>query len=330
MNTDETGDTTQPNSESVNRTQSSEFNEQSLAAILRRDFGSLDDSETAAEPADNNGSEDQFGDTIDGFSDSLSEEGKEVHSQEEEATDSRDGEYTQGVQKRIDKLTALRKTAEEQAELLRGEVEELKAKVEAAKSTEVVVKSDDSVPYANLNSIAEIEQEVAQARSVRRWCEENNHGVVVTNADGTETEYTSEDVKRIKLNAIDALEEHLPKRLNYVQTKSKVDSVAYKEYPWLKDKSSKERQIAEAFIKAFPQITRFPDYNVVLGDYISGMRLREQRSKGSNIQRAPIQPTSSNAPTSRYKDNNDGGATNRYVKTNSQNDLAAIIASKFI
>jgi hypothetical protein len=63
MNTDETGDTTQPNSESVNRTQPSEFNEQSLAAILRRDFGDLGGSESADEPADNYGSEDPFSDT---------------------------------------------------------------------------------------------------------------------------------------------------------------------------------------------------------------------------------------------------------------------------
>ena len=331
MNTNETGDISQPNSESVNRTQSSEFNEQSLAAILRRDFGMLDGSETAAEPADNNGSEDQFGDTREsGFSDSLNDTGEEVHSQEEEANESGDGENTKGVQKRIDKLTALRKQAEENATKLEAELNELKAKVEANKSTEIVIKADEKVPYANLNTIAEIEQEVVQARSVRRWCEENSEGVIVTNPDGTESEYSAEDVKRIKLNAIDALEENLPKRLNYIQTKAQVDAVAYKTYPWLKDKTSKERQIAESFIKAFPQITRFPDYNVVLGDYISGMRLREQASKNGNIQRAPVQPTSNYAPSSKYKDNADPDATRRYVNSNSQTDLAAIIKSKFI
>ena len=335
MNTEQNGEnsTSQPNSESVvDRTGSSQFNEQDLASILRRDFGNLDDSEAVAEPADNNGSEDQFEDTSvsEDYSDSLNE-GKEVHSQEEEATDSENSEFqTKGVQKRIDKLTALRKQAEEQAEKLQREVESLKSKVESSKSTEIVVKADEEIPYANLNSIAEIEQEIAQARSVRRWCEENSNGVVVQNADGTETEYSYEDVKRIKLNAMDAMEEHLPKRLNYIQTKAKVDAVAYKEYPWLKDKSSKERQIAESFIKAFPQITRFPDYNVVIGDYIRGMQARENASKGRNVQRAPHQPTSNYASPSRYKDSADPDATRRYVKSNSSTDLAAIIKSKFI
>ena len=328
MNTDKTGDISQPNSESVNRTQSNEFNEQSLAAILRRDFGNLDTSDSAAEPADNYGSEDPFSDTSDdGYSDSLNQ-GTEVHSQEEEAT-GEDSEFqTKGVQKRIDKLTALRKQAEEEAERLKGEVDELRAKVESNQASEIVIKADEAVPYANLNSIAEIEQEVAQARSVRRWCEENSHGVVVTNSDGSETEYTSEDVKRIKLNAIDALEEHLPKRVTYIQTKAKVDSVAHKVYPWLKDKTSKERQIAETFLKAFPQITRFPDYNMVIGDYIAGVKSRE--SSNRNYTRAPVQPTSNYAPSGRYKDNIDPDATRRYVKSNSQSDLAAIIKSKFI
>lgn len=335
MNTNEMGDNnaTQRNSESiVDSTGSSQFNEQDLASILRRDFGNLDNTEAGVESNDNNGSKDQFSDTNEeGYSDSLNV-GEEVHSQEEEATESENGELqTKGVQKRIDKLTALRKQAEEQAEKLKAEVEELRSKVESSKSTEIVIKSDDAVPYAHLNTIAEIESEIAQARSVRRWCEENNHGVVVENQDGTQTEYTSEDVKRIKLNAIDALEEHIPKRLNYIQTKAKVDSIAFKEYPWLKDKSSKERQIAEAFIKAFPQVTRFPDYNMVVGDYIRGVQARERVSNANKpIARAPVQPTSSNSPTSRYKENGEAETVKRFAKSNSQNDLAAIIASKFI
>ena len=335
MNTNETGQdgTTQPNSERiVERTESSQFNEQDLASILRRDFGALDGEEAGIESPSNHDSEDQLVDTSDNrdFSDSI-DNGEEVHSQEEEANEGENSEFqTKGVQKRIDKLTALRKQAEEQAEKLQAEVENLKSKVESSKSTEIVVKSDEEVPYANLNTLAEIEAEHAQAKSVRRWCEENSNGVVVQNADGTETEYTSEDVKRIKLNAMDALEDHLPKRLNYVQTKAKVDALAYKEYPWLKDKSSKERQIAESFIKAFPQVTRFPDYQLVIGDYINGMRARENANRGRNIQKAPIQPTSSYATPSRSREARDPEATRRYIKSNSQNDLAAIIASKFI
>jgi hypothetical protein len=334
MNTIQTGDDSaaQPKGESsVDRVESSRFSEQDLASILRRDFGDLDSPETEVEPSDNNGSEIQFEDTEEQDNSDSTNYGEIVHSQEEEAKESGDSEFqTKGVQKRIDKLTALRKSAEEQAEKLQNELEQLKLQVESNKPSAIVIGKDENVPYAHINSLAEIDAEIAQARQVRRWCEENSNGIVVQNADGTETEYSTEDVKRIKLNAMDALEEHLPKRLNYVQTKEKVDAFAYKEYPWLKDKSSKERQIAEAFIKALPQITRFPDYNIIIGDYIRGVRARESNQKGSNIRKAQVQPTSNYAPTSRYKDNSDVDAVSRYVKSNSQSDLTAIIKSKFI
>jgi hypothetical protein len=334
MNTNETGDnsTAKPNGESsVDRVESSRFSEQDLASILRRDFGNLDKSETEVEPSDNNGSEIQSINTDEKDALNFLDYGEEVHSQEEEATDSEDSEFqTKGVQKRIDKLTALRKSAEEQAEKLKNELEQLKLQVESNKSNGIVITKDEGLPYAHINSLAEIDAEIAQARQVRRWCEENSNGVIVQNPDGTESEYSTDDVKRIKLNAIDALEEHLPKRLNYIQTKEKIDSIAYKEYPWLKDKSSKERQIAEAFIKALPQITRFPDFNIIIGDYINGVKARESSQKGNNIKKAPVQPTSNYAPSSRYKDAGDVDAVRRYVKTNSSVDLTAIIKSKFI
>jgi len=334
MNTNQTGDDSaaQPKGESsVDRVESSRFSEQDLASILRRDFGNLDNPETDFESSDNNDSEIQSRDTEEQDVLNSQDYGKEVHSQEEEATDSESSEFqTKGVQKRIDKLTALRKSAEEQAEKLKGELEQLKLQVESNKPTGIVISKDESLPYAHINSLAEIDAEIAQARQVRRWCEENSDGVIVQNPDGTESEYSTDDVKRIKLNAIDALEEHLPKRLNYVQTKEKVDSIAYKEYPWLKDRSSKERQIAEAFIKALPQITRFPDFNIIIGDYINGVKTREASYKGNNIRKAPVQPTSNYAPSSRYKDAGDVDAVKRYVKTNSSVDLTAIIKSKFI
>lgn len=334
MNTNQTGDNSaaQPNGESsVDRVESSRFSEQDLASILRRDFGNLDNPETDFESSDNNDSEIQSRDTEEQDVLNSQDYGKEVHSQEEEATDSESSEFqTKGVQKRIDKLTALRKSAEEQAEKLKGELEQLKLQVESNKPTGIVISKDEGLPYAHINSLAEIDAEIAQARQVRRWCEENSDGIIVQNPDGTESEYSTDDVKRIKLNAIDALEEHLPKRLNYVQTKDKVDSIAYKEYPWLKDRSSKERQIAEAFIKALPQITRFPDFNIIIGDYINGVKTREASYKGNNIRKAQVQPTSNYAPSSRYKDAGDVDAVKRYVKSNSNVDLTAIIKSKFI
>ena len=290
------------------------------------------DSETQQqEPSADSEGEVQFADTPSFLTDSDNS-GEEVLSEDSQDEEVDDG-LSRNVQKRIDTLTAKRKQAEEEAARLKTELDAMKAEVEKAKSGSegIVIKSDPANPYAHLNTIAEIENEASQARSVRRWCEEHAEGVTWTDDQGVEREYTSEDIKRIKLNAIDALEEHLPKRMNYVHNKGKVDQVAETEYKWWKDRSSKERQIAEAFIKALPEVTRFPDYKLWIGDLIQGMRAREARASGSQPKvKAPVQPNGRAMPQARKSDASSDRALNRFTKTRSPEDFAAVIASRFI
>ena len=119
-----------------------------------------------------------------------------------------------GAQKRIDKLTALRKEAEAKATQLEAQIADLTLKLNTRPATEdAPVKATADNPYLNLQSQAEVDSAFAEARRVRRWCEENADGATVKDKVGKETEYSAEDVRRIKLNALDALEEHLPKQL---------------------------------------------------------------------------------------------------------------------
>ena len=332
METNENGDIpAQPNGETgVNGGDADTVNENKLKDFFLQQFEPDSEAQQPTYSADSE-EEDQYADTP-SFLTNSDETGKEVLSEESQSEEVDDG-LSRNVQKRIDSLTAKRKQAEEEAANLKAEVESLKAEVEKAKSGSdgLIVKSDPENPYAHLNTIAEIEKEASQARSVRRWCEENQDGVTWTDEQGIEREYTRDDIKRIKLNAIDALEEHLPKRMGYVHNKVKVDQVAETEYKWWKDRSSKERQIAEAFIKALPEVTRFPDYKLWIGDLIQGMRTRESRASGSQPKaKAPIQPSSRAMPQTRKSDANSERAMSRFAKTNSTEDFAAVIASKFI
>jgi hypothetical protein len=159
----------------------------------------------------------------------------------------------------------------------------------------------------------------------------NPDGAVVRGKDNEEIEYTAEEVRKIKIRAMDALEEHLPKRMQYLSNYNQIEQVAAKEYPWWKDKSARERQMAETFIKAFPEIQKFPDYKMVIGDYIRGVKSREQASQKPNPPKAPSAPRMSSAPTQiSNKEINVQKATQRYASKNSNEDLASIIASKFL
>jgi chromosome segregation ATPase len=275
-----------------------------------------------ADEAVSNQSEDQQSDNEPQEAEQAETEGEEVHSKSEEEQE----EVSRGVQKRIDKLTAKRKEAEAEIEKLREEVNSLKSTVQTPKEN---ISSDD--PYSNLNTIAEIEAEIAQARSVRNWAEENADGYNHTDENGAEEYYDPAKMRQIKVNAMKAIEEGLPKRYQYLQARDQVDKIVSKEYPWWNDKTAKERQIAEQFVTAFPQIKKFPDYKMVIGDYIRGVRAREATFRGQKpVVKAPVQPRSSGvAPTVKKEDVRSQNAYARFAKTGKTDDLANVM-NKFL
>ncbi len=335
MNTDNQSDLgSESNKTMSNEGTSTPFDQSKLADIIGDSF--LGGKESSAEsPADENG---------DSEAQATSED--DVHSQETETTndqdlteDSEETEETKsedddierglpkGVKKRIDKLSAKRREAEAEVERLKSEVERLSQ--EATKPAQIPTAEN---PYANLSTAEEVNREVEQAKQIRRWCEMNPDGAVVTGKDGSETEYTAEEVRNIKIKALDALEEHLPKRLQYLQNFNQMETVATKEYPWWKDKSAKERQIAESFIKHFPEIQKFPDYKMVVGDYIRGVNAREAKGKSSGAPiKAPSQPKPSAAPARvPAKDALAQAAQKRFTVSQSRDDLSSIIAKRFL
>jgi len=290
-----------------------------LNSILFDDVAS---EQTEEGEADSNQPQDQQTDSESETDTETDTEGDEVHSKSEEEQE----EVSRGVQKRIDKLTAKRKEAEAEIAKLKEEVESLKNTTATPKSVE---SSDE--PFSNLNTIAEIEAEIAQARSVRNWAEENADGYTETKENGEEVYYDPAKIRQIKVNAMKALEEGLPKRYQYIQARDQIEQVAVKEYPWWKDKTAKERQIAEQFLNAFPSIKRFPDYKMVIGDYIRGVRAREATAKGQKpVVKAPVQPRSSGvAPTVKKEEVRSQNAYAKFAKTGRTDDLAKVM-DKFL
>lgn len=267
------------------------------------------------------------------------EQDNTVLSQEEETTqepESEDVEKSEeeelerglpkGVKKRIDKLTTKRREAEAEVERLKAEMERLEQEVNRPAQI-----PNSNNPFANVRTIEDLNKEVEQAKQIRRWCEMNPDGAIVTKPDGQEVEYTAEDVRKIKIKSMDALEEHLPKQAQYIQANQQYDVIATKDYSWWKDRSSKERQMAESFIKAFPEILRAPDHKLVLGHLITGIKVYENSKRGNTPQRAPAQPRTTASPVPLKKNQvTEQIAKQRYTSTNSRDDLSAIIASKFL
>lgn len=338
MNTNESSDLgTESNNPTNDNSNPLAMSDKSLANLISEKFlggeeQAISDAEQTEEPSV------EVEATADDESTVLSQENEEATQDIEESTDSEETEETKsdeeeverglpkGIKKRIDKLSAKRREAEAEVERLKSEVERLSQ--EANKPAQTPTADN---PYAHLGTVEEVSREIEQAKQIRRWCEMNPDGAVVKNNNGEEVEYSAEEVRNIKIRAMDAIEEHLPKRIGYLQNYTQIEQVAQKEYPWWKDKSAKERQIAETFIKTFPEIKKFPDYKMVIGDYIRGVKAREQASQKPAPQKAPSAPRMTSAPAQvSKKDASVQIAKQRYASKNSNEDLASIIASRFL
>lgn len=339
MNTENQSDLgTESNNPTINEGNAQPFDQSKLADLVSKSF--LGGEEVAEESDSQKQTDTDVQATSEEDSEVLSQE-TNTESEQEQSEDSEETEETKsdddelerglpkGVKKRIDKLSAKRREAEAEVERLKSEVERLSQEANKPAQTP---KSDN--PYSNLKTLEEVNREAEQAKQIRRWCEMNPDGATVTGANGEEIDYSAEEVRRIKIKALDALEEHLPARAKYIENYSQIEQVATKEYPWWKDRSSNERQIAESFLKHFPEITRFPDYKMVLGDYIRGVKSREASSKKAPVvsnRTAPVQPKrTATPPYVPEKEARAKEAAKRFGANGNRDDLTSIIANRFL
>ena len=312
---------------------STPFDTQKIADIIGKSFLSGEESSEGSASEENaelegqatstdNVHSQQTEETNDSDSTEDSEETEETKSEREET----ERGLPKGVKKRIDKLTAKKREAESEVERLRSEVERLSQ--EAERPAQTPTKDN---PFAHIKTIGDIQKEIEQAKQIRRWCEMNPDGAIVRNNQGDDVEYSAEEVRNIKIKSMDALEEHLPKRANYLQASEQFEQLANKDYVWWKDRSSRERQMAESFITAFPEILRAPDHKLMLGHLITGIKTYESTKRSSSPQKAPMQPRSSSAPTKvSSNDAKAQQAKQRFSNSGNRDDLSSIIANRFL
>lgn len=257
----------------------------------------------------------------------------QTESAKDEDEEQPDPTLSEGIKRRFAKLTAKRREAEDKLQSAVAEIEKLRSDVEQMKGAAPAPVPDAANPFTHLERQEDIDREIAQARSVRRWCEANPDGAVVKNGKNEEVEYTAEQIRHIKLNAIDAIEQHLPERLNYIRESTKYHAAAEQIFPWWKDRSSKQRQEAEQLLAQAPELKRFPNYRLFLGDYLLGVAYRQQQAakKQAPPKKAPAQPGKPLAtPVADETKSAALQAKNSFAKTKSDRDLTQVVLNNFL
>ena len=238
-------------------------------------------------------------------------------------------EMPKGVTKRIAKLTAQRKEAEEKAKQLESELESIKR--EQATSKKPISKN----PFGDLDSEEKIQAEYDRQKEIRLFCERYPDGYY---EDGKEP-IEKDQIAKAKVNALRAIEDLLPQQYNYLTASKQYKAAARKEFPWLDDVSDQRAIAAKRFIEAVPAIKEFPDYEIYAAHLANGMVSYTQQKSAAKRntpvnQRVPVMPSSSNfAPPSSQRTVDAGKASEaatRYRRSSSLDDLADVFKNKFV
>ena len=316
------------------QSESSALSLEGLAALIETSADSGNGTSEAT-GSDNNTVEDQ----TTALDDPLAEElqrgfGDSNRSEENSAEDSGSDEQEQGngipkhIQKRIDKITARRREAEAEAERLKAELEKLRNEKELPAPTKT------KNPYGNVLDDAGLQKALEQARQIRDWCEENPYGGEIPKGNGETINVDETEVRKMKINALKDIETNIPAQAQFINARRHFDPVAETEYPWWKKKDTKEYQTAVALLKNFPELTQFPDYKLVIGDFVYGLQSRQMRSAKNSVQqqarRPQLQPTRpSVSPTANSnKLQNAKEAESRFSQSGSRDDLALLIEAR--
>jgi hypothetical protein len=178
-------------------------------------------------------------------------------------------EISDSVQKRIDKLTAQRKGAEEKAAALEAELTDL--------------------PLAGIETKAELQERVKLVLRAKSWAIQNLDGGNIDLGEGKTQWLDGPQVKQILANAEEILSVHVPQRDKYIDAKSDFDSQALRAYPSLFKAGSVDNQEMNSWLKVFPECRKFPDIALIIGDAIMGRKVRLAKSaQKGNGQTPPL------------------------------------------
>jgi len=206
-------------------------------------------------------------------SEETSEDNEEATSESSEDEDEagEDEAPTQDkVQKRIDKLTAQKKAAAEEAATVKGQYEEAQkrlAELEAQvnEAARPVLQPTAENPLADVDTEEALTAKVKSAQEVRRWALKNSDGATVKRPDGSEVYVDSDAVKEYLLKADDVLTIHAPARQQWLAQRQPAVEAAKNLFPDIFKKGTPMHTAFQATVKQAPELLKLPQAEYWVG-----------------------------------------------------------------
>jgi hypothetical protein len=174
------------------------------------------------------------------------------------------------VQRRIDKLVAKQREAEEKAQAATSELEQLrtaKADLEAQlnQTSRPVLSPTADNPLADVDSGEALQQRIQNAQAVRRWALQNTDGATIKQPDGSEKYIEPAEVKDYLVKADDILTIHVPARKEWLAQREPAVQAAKSMFPDIFKEGSQLNQAYKATIKQAPDLLKIPQHEYWIG-----------------------------------------------------------------
>ena len=202
---------------------------------------------------------------------SEADDAKSDAEEEQDADEESDDDVPrEKIQRRIDKLTAARKSAEEKATALAAEAEEAKAKVaeyeaQLNEAARPVLSPTADNPLADVDTQDALDAKIKSAQEVRRWALRNTDGAEVKKPDGSTVWVDSDQVKDYLLKADDVISIHGPARQQWLAQRAPAVEAAKNLFPDIFRKGTPMHQAFTATVKQAPELLKLPQAEYWVG-----------------------------------------------------------------
>jgi hypothetical protein len=198
------------------------------------------------------------------------EDVSEAEEAEEEQDEEAEDVPREKIQRRIDKLTAARKSAEEKATALAAEAEEAKAKVadyeaQLNEAARPVLSPTADNPLADVDTQDALDAKIKSAQEVRRWALRNTDGATVKRPDGTEVYLDADQVKDYLIKSDDVLTLHAPARQQWLAQRQPALESAKSLFPDIFKKGTQMHAAFAATVKQAPELLKLPQAEYWVG-----------------------------------------------------------------
>lgn len=204
------------------------------------------------------------------------------------------------LNRRVDKLTARAKTAEERAAYLESELAEARDAV--TKAQPIVLQSAND-PLSNVTTAEDLDARLASANVIIDDVPEliaradyEGGEVELPMGDGTTRKFTKAELQE-RLRLAKSIIKNEPVRRKYLAERESFVNEAKQIYPEF-FKETSQRQMMVETLKTYPELSRMPNIELILGDAIRGQQLRfsqyealQKKASGAKVSAATAKPT---------------------------------------